>query len=56
MMAGSPCILPDYHCNKLNDGVNMSFVDTVIINVYAFVKGHPTHSDDFNHIGMSIYD
>lgn len=45
----------DYHCDKLYDGAEMTFMDTVIINEYAFVMGHPTHSDDAIHNGVAIY-
>mmetsp|Transcript_12977 Transcript_12977/g.23408 ORF Transcript_12977/g.23408 Transcript_12977/m.23408 type:complete len:605 (-) Transcript_12977:222-2036(-) len=45
----------DYHCDKLYDGADMTFMDTVIINQYAFVMGHPTHSDDSAHNGVAIY-
>ena len=48
----------DYHCDYLysdDDSVTMNFVDTVIINTYAFVMGHPTHSDMAMHNGMAIY-
>lgn len=45
----------DYHCDKLYQGADMTFVDTVIINEYAFVMGHPAHSDETPHNGMSLY-
>lgn len=45
----------DYHCDKLYDGKEMTFMDTVVINEYAFVMGHPTHSDEAKHNGVSIY-
>lgn len=45
----------DYHCDKLYDGAEMTFMDTVIINEYAFVMGHPTHSDSSKHNGVAIY-
>jgi hypothetical protein len=48
----------DYHCDYLyskDDSVTMRFLDTVIINDYAFVLGHPTHSDVAKHNGVAIY-
>ena len=55
MMTRTPWISIDYHCDKLNDGTDMTFKDTVIINEYTFVMGHPTHSDDSDHNGVAIY-
>jgi hypothetical protein len=43
----------DYHCNYLYGGSDMTFTDTVIINDYAFVIGHPTISGVHN--GVAIY-
>ena len=54
MMTRTPWILINYHCDKLNDGTDMNFMDTVIINKYTFVMGHP-NSDDSDHNGVSIY-
>ena len=48
----------DYHCDYLysdDDSVSMTFVDTVIINDYAFVLGHPTHSTKALHNGVAVY-
>mmetsp|Transcript_17448 Transcript_17448/g.37702 ORF Transcript_17448/g.37702 Transcript_17448/m.37702 type:complete len:609 (+) Transcript_17448:206-2032(+) len=45
----------DYHCKKLYDGAAMTFMDTVIINDYAFVMGHPLHADGVTHNGVAIY-
>ena len=45
----------DYHCDKIYDGAEMTFMDTVVINEYAFVLGHPTHSDEAKHNGVAIY-
>ncbi|KAL3785185.1 hypothetical protein ACHAW5_011210 [Stephanodiscus triporus] len=48
----------DYHCDYLysdDDSVTMTFEDTVIINDYAFVMGHPTHSSKALHNGVAIY-
>jgi hypothetical protein len=43
----------DYHCNYLYGGKDMTFTDTVIINDYAFVIGHPTV--DGVHNGVALY-
>mmetsp|Transcript_25467 Transcript_25467/g.46030 ORF Transcript_25467/g.46030 Transcript_25467/m.46030 type:complete len:607 (+) Transcript_25467:133-1953(+) len=45
----------NYHCSKLYDGVEMTFMDTAIINEYAFVLGHPKHSDKSEHNGVALY-
>ena len=45
----------DYHCDKLYDGAEMEFMDTAIINDYAFVLGHPVHSDMSRHNGVALY-
>ncbi|KAL3808842.1 hypothetical protein ACHAXA_003893 [Cyclostephanos tholiformis] len=48
----------DYHCDYLysdDDSVIMRFLDTVVINDYAFVMGHPTHSTKAMHNGVAIY-
>jgi len=45
----------DYHCKDLYDGADMTFMDTVIINEYAFVMGRPTHSDQAKHQGVALY-
>ncbi|KAL7534834.1 hypothetical protein ACHAXR_006110 [Thalassiosira sp. AJA248-18] len=45
----------DYHCDKLYDGAEMTFMDTVIINEYAFVMGRPTQSKESKHNGVAIY-
>ena len=45
----------NYHCDKLYDGEEMVFLDTVIINEYAFVMGKPKHSDESKHNGVAIY-
>lgn len=45
----------NYHCDSLYDDEEMTFVDTVIINEYAFLLGHPTHSSESKHNGVSIY-
>lgn len=45
----------DYHCQKLYNGAEMNFMDTVIINEYAFVMGHPLHADGVSHNGVAIY-
>eukprot|EP00578_Thalassiosira_sp_NH16_P018173 CAMPEP_0181112844 /NCGR_PEP_ID=MMETSP1071-20121207/20026_1 /TAXON_ID=35127 /ORGANISM="Thalassiosira sp., Strain NH16" /LENGTH=608 /DNA_ID=CAMNT_0023196833 /DNA_START=81 /DNA_END=1907 /DNA_ORIENTATION=- len=45
----------DYHCNKLYKKAEMTFVDTVIINEYAFVMGRPVHSKETPHNGVAIY-
>mmetsp|Transcript_57659 Transcript_57659/g.122331 ORF Transcript_57659/g.122331 Transcript_57659/m.122331 type:complete len:607 (+) Transcript_57659:238-2058(+) len=45
----------DYHCSKLYDGAEMTWMDTAIINEYAFVMGHPKHSDKSEHNGMALY-
>mmetsp|Transcript_13595 Transcript_13595/g.28847 ORF Transcript_13595/g.28847 Transcript_13595/m.28847 type:complete len:612 (+) Transcript_13595:124-1959(+) len=45
----------NYHCNSLYDGEEMTFMDTVIINEYAFVMGHPKHSSKSAHNGVALY-
>lgn len=45
----------DYHCSKLYDGAEMKFVDTAIINEYAFVLGQPVHSSEAEHNGVALY-
>ncbi|KAL7478934.1 hypothetical protein ACHAW6_004688 [Cyclotella cf. meneghiniana] len=42
----------DYHCNYLYPGNDMTFTDTVIINDYAFVIGHPTLNGVHNGVAM----
>jgi len=45
----------DYHCQKLYDGEKMTFMDTVIINEYAFVMGRPEHAEGVAHNGVAVY-
>lgn len=44
----------DYHCDYLYGGNDMTFSDTVIINKYAFVLGHPSPKHG-KHNGVAIY-
>lgn len=44
----------DYHCDYLYGGNDMTFMDMVIINNYAFVLGHPTPKKG-QHNGVAIY-
>ena len=44
----------DYHCDYLYGGNDMTFMDMVIINDYAFVLGHPTPKQG-QHNGVAIY-
>mmetsp|Transcript_31115 Transcript_31115/g.65073 ORF Transcript_31115/g.65073 Transcript_31115/m.65073 type:complete len:630 (+) Transcript_31115:92-1981(+) len=43
----------DYHCDYLYGGNKMTFMDTVIINDYAFVLGHPIERGIHN--GVALY-
>ena len=43
----------DYHCDYLYEGNDMTFTDTIIINDYAFVIGHPSVQGVHN--GVAIY-
>lgn len=43
----------EVHCEHLYDGEKMHFFDTVIVNEYAFVLGHPQESSHTN--GVAIY-
>ncbi|EED95007.1 predicted protein [Thalassiosira pseudonana CCMP1335] len=43
----------DYHCDYLYGGTEMTFTDTVVINDYAFVIGHPIEQGVHN--GIAIY-
>uniref|UniRef100_A0A7S2LEE1 Uncharacterized protein n=1 Tax=Skeletonema marinoi TaxID=267567 RepID=A0A7S2LEE1_9STRA len=44
----------DYHCDYLYGGTDMTFMDMVIIDDYAFVLGHPT-PEKGQHNGVAIY-
>ncbi len=44
----------DYHCDYLYGGSDMTFMDMVIIDDYAFVLGHPT-PEKGQHNGVAIY-
>lgn len=44
----------DYHCSKLYDGKEMAFMDTVIINQYAFLLGKPLDRSNRAN-GVEIY-
>ena len=44
----------DYHCDYLYGGTEMTFMDMVIIDDYAFVLGHPT-PERGQHNGVALY-
>ena len=44
----------DYHCDYLYGGNDMTFMDSVIIDDYIFVLGHPT-PERGQHNGVAIY-